>query len=71
MKTTFGKVWTNSGKKYRWAYAGKYRQKQQKVGKKWKYIGKVFALAAGGVWVVTKAVGLWVFFHRLEWGHGI
>ena len=68
---TYGKSWRKGKKNYRWAYAKGHRQLQMKVGKKWKYTGKVFALVAGGVWVVTKTVGLWVFFHRLEWGHGI
>jgi len=70
MKATFGKSWTKSGKRYRWAYCGKYRQKQRYEKGKWKYFGKVFAVVAGGVWVVTKAVGLWVYFHRISWGHG-
>jgi hypothetical protein len=70
MKVTYGKTWRKGKKLFRWAYTEGHRQLQEKVGKKWKYRGKVFALAAGGVWVVTKAVGLWVFFHRLEYGRG-
>lgn len=63
-KTVFGRVWKKGGKKYRWAYCGKYRQKQRYEKGRWKYFGKVFAVVAGGIWVVTKFVGLWVALRR-------
>lgn len=57
---TYGKVWRKGKKLYRWAYSEHKRQLQVKKGKSWKFQGKVYALAAGGAWLVTKAVHLYV-----------
>ena len=61
MKVTYGKQFRKAKKLVRWAYSGNARQLQEKKGKRWVYLGKVYALAVTGAWLVTKAVSLWIY----------
>lgn len=68
MSLSYGKIFRKGKRLCRWVYnveRGEHkRQLQMKRGKHWKYQGKVYALAAGGAWLVTKAVSLYTWLGR-------